>query len=180
MSMRISIVITGPDWGKISDRAQRDVLRRGYESLARNWKLTMMRRHFRKSSARRYGHRPRSDKWKTRKLKAYQRGGMKRDGRLVKVEGEGVTDLVLSGDSRRELFRTAKVRAKPTRSSVDMKGPDYFDINFFESSNQPDKQKELGTILASEERVLKRKAMKVVMRELNKVLRNNRRRRKIG
>ena len=183
---RLSVVLTGTSFNALNEQAQNKAFTEGWRAAGDEWKDAMFERHFRKNAKRRYKHKPRNTGYKKQKLKASQgkivlfRGGRKL-GNAVDVEGGGITDNVFSGDSRRQLGQSRKVRAGKAGATITMKGPsEYWGITPGGNSNQPNKKAELTTVIPAEVKQMQDKAAKAATARIKKLIRKSRWHKKIG
>jgi len=128
--------------GMLSKRAWRRIAKAAHTKMGDYWQQRVLPRHFTKSARRRYGHKPRSKKWRERKMREAKKGNRG-------VEGGGEIDNVYTGNMRDLLMSGRLIRAYATRFSVEMFGPRYISMRPFQS-NQPDKAAEITKTLPDE------------------------------
>jgi len=149
MPIRITVTMDRPH--DISARAwNRDIMPKAWEAMGEHWVKTMLPLHFQTIAARRYGYAKRSEKYTRNKLR----------------RGHGDAPLVYTGRLRELVKHTAQVKGYPSRCTVKFALPAYAPArrNTFTgrdrkgkqrvASRQPDKVKEITTILDYERKEL--------------------------
>lgn len=145
---------------KIMESRPADVARDAWRGICKDsmahvadyWHQKILPRHFTAQAKYTYQHKPRSNKYRDRKKKLAERGQA--------VMG-GMVDNVLTGNSMRALLKKPVIRTFPTRATLYMSVPFYFDIKFNRSSftrdggknkpsQQPNKPQEITAKTANE------------------------------
>lgn len=104
------------------DATARELPRAAKEGMtvaAKWWHRTVMPRHFQRSARRRYGYKPRTEKYVKQKIRKYGRG----------------TDLILTGLLKQRVLRSHTIRGTSKRISVIMNGPSY--LHMYPKGSRP-------------------------------------------
>ena len=134
------------DYGA-SRRAVNRATKRLFEEIGQYWQEMFLPLHFHPNARDVYGYQPRQDKYKK-----YKRETLYPKCKAIAPD----TDLVKSGQSRRDLERPAAIRAYPSRFSITMRA----DVKYFQmrpyKSKHPAMGKEVTTVTAAESNELAR------------------------
>jgi len=158
----------------VSQRAWEGMKRAGMTAVADYWHEKILPRHFTPEAKAKYHHQKRNVYyllWKT----GASRRAFQKPGQLKAALG-GVVDNVLSGAMLRQLAGRELIKAYPNHVTLTMQGPRYMTMRPFhgdrkqavrekwgygygqtfnpDSGQQPDKVKEISTVLASEQEEL--------------------------
>ncbi len=126
--------------------AHPEALRAAYEAGGDHWARYILPEHFRPQAARRYGHQPRKRRTIRRKLAAARVGAAILGGRV---------DNVFSGLMMRAVLANQRITSTRSSAEVRITGPRYL-YQHDKRRNQPQKARELTTVLASEARAIAR------------------------
>lgn len=132
--------------------AWRGIQRDAMVHVAQHWHKEMLPDHFNVASKHKYNHERRSTEYRKTKVKLAVRG---------KAIMGGVVDNVLTGQSMRDLMTRSVIRGFPTRATLYMFVPSYFNIKFNRGtvkrdgsrnkpSRQPNKPNEVTSKTANE------------------------------
>lgn len=142
---------------QLSIRKARAALKEAMHTIGSEWHRRYLPLHFEPFSATKYRYKPRSPKWVAAKKRiAKARSDVKKGGAVPNV----FTGLLEAAMEQR-----ASVRAYPTRVTVTMQGPRYITMRPYKS-NQPDKAREITTVIDSEKNTLSKLAGEVLGRHL--------------
>ena len=126
-----------------------------YAEMGSLWHAEILPLHFAPGAKHRYGYAPRSQKYRRRR----------------KVRGvAGDTDVVFTGDMRKQMQQFATIRSFPTRATVNVQAPTYMTLkpNTFAGSNQPDKFKELSGLTGADYKQLETKLQTTIERAMKR------------
>lgn len=139
--------------GKLTRKFAR-CAKEAYAEMGGLWHDKILPLHFERGAKHRYGYAPRSAKYRTRKKNA----------------GKGDTDLVFTGDMRKQMQQFATIRAFPTRATVNVQAPFYMTLkpNTFAGSTQPDKFKELSGLTNADYNQLQTRLQTVIERAMKR------------
>jgi hypothetical protein len=158
-------------YGIVRDRWL-EIMRRAYEAVGRYWLQNMLPLHFKPGAASKYHYAFRSEAYLLRKF-GESHGGLHAKGvprnqhfaQLRKMDDQ--QPLVLTGYMRDQVLKNNTVRGFPTRATVRLFGPGYMGAKLsasFRSKSdddaskytrvQPNKIKEMTTVLVSECKIL--------------------------
>ncbi len=150
----------------------REIMRRAYEAVGRYWLENFLPLHFKSGAASKYHYAFRSEAYLLRKFHE-SHGNLNAKGiarnqhfaQLRKLDDQ--QPLVLTGYMRDQVLKNNTVRGFPTRATVRLFGPKYMgaklSASYRSKSNndaskfaavQPDKIKEMTTVLVSERKIL--------------------------
>lgn len=143
--------------------AWREIMRTAYRITGLHWVATYLAKHFLPGAGAKYKYRLRSKAYRARKDaklgKPWRRGG-------DIVIGGSNRPNVLTGYMMRAIQSQFIVRGFPTRATVHLLGPSYFTMRF--RMNQPNKGKEITTLLPNEKADLSRVLRGAVLKQLAK------------
>jgi hypothetical protein len=142
MIIPIYIRIKGIDVTGVSIRALREITRESHRIMAVVWHRQFVALHFEPPAKFRYGYKPRTEKYRKRKLR----------------KGKGNTDLIYSGLTQETMLRPPLIRAFPNRARLSMAGPSYVGMKPYKGGNRPNLGAEITTITPDEVSVLEQNA----------------------
>ena len=138
-------------------RQHGDATQAGHQAMGELWKGQLAAEHFEPRARFIFGYQQRTAKY--RKRKAWL-------ARIGKAEDGGMTDLVLSGTSRR-LVKNATVAATPNKTTITHFLPNYFGKR--RSARAPDTRKELLTISPRQENLLSVAGERAYLQRLRRI-----------
>lgn len=146
--------------------AWREISRAAYRAVGLYWVANYLMGHFEAGAGEKYRYKFRSAAYRKRKDRLFAAGKpfVKRGGDPV-IAGSNRPN-VLTGYMMREIQRSTIVRGFPSRCTVYLIGPQYFTTRFFKK-NQPDKGKEITTVLPEERKQLSKVLEQEVLNRLN-------------
>ena len=157
--IRVNVAAFGPDEvftakGKLTRKFAR-CAKEAYAEMGSLWHDKILPLHFEHGAKHRYGYAPRSQKYRRRRM---ARG----------VAGD--TDMVFTGDMRKQMQQFATIRAFPTRATVNVQAPFYMTLkpNTFAGSTQPDKFKELSGLTNADYNQLQTKLQTTIERAMKR------------
>lgn len=119
--MRYIVRITYDKPPDASIRAWRTISKHAFMELGLLWDRSYKMRHFEQGAAQRYNYRPRSPKYEARKRKMASMA-------VPRISRSAALPLIYSGATRR-IVSTAQVpHAYPTRVTITMPTPNYFQM----------------------------------------------------
>lgn len=146
--IKVNVAAFGPDdvfteKGKLTRKFAR-CAKDAYAEMGSLWHDKILPLHFQSGAKHRYNYAPRTRKYRDRRT----RKGV-----------AGDTDMVFSGDMRKQMQQFATIRAYPTRATVNVQAPTYMTLrpNTFKGSTQPDKFRELSQLTQSDYKTLETK-----------------------
>lgn len=149
-------------------RQLKDVTRVAHWEMGRKWADDLLPEHFQPNAAGIFEYQPRKP------------GYLKKKRRLAAVgvvEDGGTTPLVFTGLLRRLLTRNQQlVHAQPTRTTIHLIGPSYFNTNY--KPGRPQLSKEVAAVSPRHEKILSEKAESAFDREVRRLQAKARRRTK--
>lgn len=164
---------------EVSQRAWKRIMREALHAMAMKWHQEILPKHFTREAPQRYGHQARSSKYLRKKHMA-ARWGEKRGPTRVYAKYGGNIDNVFSGELEQRVKALAAIRATATKVTLKMTGPRYMTMRRFMGDReravaegwtygkgvrfrprrleapglQPDKVKEITTVVQEENRSL--------------------------
>ncbi len=123
-------------------REHPEAMRTAFEAGGVLWAQDILPRHFEEGSARRYGHQPRKERTKKRKLAAARVGAAILGGRV---------DNVFTGLMMRAVLGAQRIKARPGGVEILIFGPRYL-FQYDKRRGHPQKAREISTVIAEEER----------------------------
>lgn len=142
-----------------SKRAWRAAMLAAHQAMGAHWHSAILPKHFTQAAQIRYRHQRRQQKYLAYKKALAKRG---------KVKYYGNVDLVFSGQLEKSLSSFVTVRAFPTRVTVSMNGPRYITMRPYLTA-QPDKAREITTVVPEESDALAAVADRVVTEIMNDI-----------
>lgn len=124
--------VTVRAWPKMQRQANMD--------MGSYWYKHFLPRHFRYDAKEKYHHQKRTRGYMIRKQRMAAKG---------KAIAPGTVDNMLSGASRDAMLASVVIRAFPTRATVNMVTPSYFQMRPYKN-NQPNKGEEIARVTADE------------------------------
>lgn len=144
----------------------RIIMRRAHQAMGEHWHANILPDHFTPQAKYRYRHKLRSKKYRNEKRRAAQQGRPFRKGQQPVIMG-GEVDNVLTGYMKQQLEQSKTIRAFPSRVTVRMFGPRYITMNNKDSSNQPDKRREITETTIEQKKELAKVLKDSVVDQLN-------------
>lgn len=161
--IKVNVAAFGPDdvfteKGKLTRKFAR-CAKDAYAEMGSLWHDKILPLHFLKTAKHRYHYAPRSWKYRLRRDPSMRPGSLPSDYANRKKGVAGDTDMVFSGDMRKQMQQFATIRAYPTRATVNVQAPTYMTLrpNTFKGSTQPDKFRELSQLTQSDYKTLETK-----------------------
>lgn len=134
-----------------------DATRHGHQAMGELWKGQLASEHFDPRARFIFGYQQRTAKYRKRKI------GLARIG---KAEDGGMTDLVLTGRSRR-LVKNATVAATANKTTITHFMPSYFGKR--RSARAPDTRKELLAVSPRQEKLLSEAGARAYRERLRRI-----------